>query len=421
MLNSTINDSGIIKTYKSNYDDDLEKDQKGFLSETIYCELREAINSTSIFDQDKSYLAQFNLCCAVIDRLETCVRRLNQYGEYPKSEEDLLIFMMFACMAVDAVKKILEGMKVDIKSENFSTPNEENCYFADVYKRSPIYNPEKAVPNDDKFFEYLRSLMFAHPFETSRAKFLRKDEKQYSPWVIASRPLRAFSRCSDSVGVRIYTNQTDEIIDLLVPFALLKEYIKSRYERLKMATKWVYKQIAIVQKKWKEDKVSRDNGAVDTMIEIDRILSARHFDSYPCREAISLLKCAVTIDKNRKPVEIFRNAIIAAIPELSDAVDNLDNGRVDGILHSIFEYPDTMYNSANYHLSKIFAIQTDEIDDNSIIKKRIVSYADAFAGHFAKRWVTINAETMTYCEIRLLVRTACYLERKKQLESKLSE
>ena len=37
MLNSTINDSGIIKTYKSNYDDDLEKDQKGFLSETIYC------------------------------------------------------------------------------------------------------------------------------------------------------------------------------------------------------------------------------------------------------------------------------------------------------------------------------------------------------------------------------------------------
>ena len=178
-----------------------------------------------------------------------------------------------------------------------------------------------------------------------------------------------------------------------------------------MATKWVYKQIAIVQKKWKEDKVSRDNGAVDTMIEIDRILSARHFDSYPCREAISLLKCAVTIDKNRKPVEIFRNAIIAAIPELSDAVDNLDNGRVDGILHSIFEYPDTMYNSANYHLSKIFAIQTDEIDDNSIIKKRIVSYADAFAGHFAKRWVTINAETMTYCEIRLLVRTACYLER----------
>ena len=86
----------LIKTYKSNYDDDLEKDQKGFLSETIYCELREAINSTSIFDQDKSYLAQFNLCCAVIDRLETCVRRLNQYGEYPKSEEDLLIFMMFA-------------------------------------------------------------------------------------------------------------------------------------------------------------------------------------------------------------------------------------------------------------------------------------------------------------------------------------
>ena len=65
--------------------------------------------------------------------------------------------------------------------------------------------------------------------------------------------------------------------------------------------------------------------------------------------------------------------------------------------------------------------KADEIDDNSIIKKRIVSYADAFAGHFAKRWVTINAETMTYCEIRLLVRTACYLERKQQLESKLSE
>ena len=80
MLNSTINDSGIIKTYKSNYDDDLEKDQKGFLSETIYCELREAINSTSIFDQDKSYLAQFNILKKIISKnyIHPIVFRLEQ-------------------------------------------------------------------------------------------------------------------------------------------------------------------------------------------------------------------------------------------------------------------------------------------------------------------------------------------------------
>lgn len=36
----------------------------------------------------------------------------------------------------------------------------------------PLNLEEKNCPSDDKFFEYFRALIFAHPFETSRPKFL---------------------------------------------------------------------------------------------------------------------------------------------------------------------------------------------------------------------------------------------------------
>lgn len=40
--------------------------------------------------------------------------------------------------------------------------------------------------------------------------------------------------------------------------------------------------------------------------------------------------------------------------------------------------------------------------------------AEDFANGFAKKWVKIDVETMQYDEIKLLIYTACYLERKEQ-------
>ena len=71
---------------------------------------------------------------------------------------------------------------------------------------SQIYNPDAKTPTDDEFFEYFRSLSFAHPAETNRQKFKRPDEVQYSPWVIVNRDVVELKGCKYTVGVRIYTS-----------------------------------------------------------------------------------------------------------------------------------------------------------------------------------------------------------------------
>ena len=84
-----------------------EKEFNELLNPSFCRDFREAINSSPIFSGDSKYVAQYNLSCAVMDRLDTCIEKLNKYGEYPDSEEDFLVFMMFASMATDAVKEIL--------------------------------------------------------------------------------------------------------------------------------------------------------------------------------------------------------------------------------------------------------------------------------------------------------------------------
>ena len=383
----------------------VSNENEGFLDQELCNKLREAINSSPIFSHESKYLERYNLCCAVMDRLDTCVEYLNRHSEYPDSEVDFLVFMMFACMTIDAVKEILSELGVHDKKTPIYNSEKDYMFFKDIYVRSCIYNPDADAPNDDKFFEYLRSLTFAHPFETSRPKFLKKDEKQYSPWVIANRIGAVFPECPDPVGVRIYTNQVEDTIDMRISFSLLKDYIKSRYDRLKSATAWAQEEVEQAIGSWKKTKVDRNKAPLDILIEIDQILSSRYVSCYSCKDAIMYLGCELTLEENRASVKQFRNAIISELPAICDAVDALNNELVEEIFDHIFMYPVKMHTMARYQLEKIFTS-----DDEWWASRQ----ADAFAAEFATKWVTIKAYDMPRNEIMLLVQTACYLERREQ-------
>ena len=86
-----------------------------FLSPAFCRNFRDAVNSSPIFWHDPQYMSRYHLCCAVMDRLDTCIEKLNKYGDYPDSEEDFLVFMMFASMATDAVKEILSQLGIHKK------------------------------------------------------------------------------------------------------------------------------------------------------------------------------------------------------------------------------------------------------------------------------------------------------------------
>lgn len=170
-----------------------------FLHPELNKRFRKVINSSPIF-QEGELRGNFNLLCAAMDRIDTCVAYLNKHSNFPRTEEDFIIFLMFAAMLRDAVLDVLVGVL-----PKFERNSGELYFFKDTYLNSAVYNPDKPVPSDDRFFEYVRTLAFAHPTDTSHPTFLRKNEKQYSPWVIVNRTLNRFMGTPNMVGIRVYT------------------------------------------------------------------------------------------------------------------------------------------------------------------------------------------------------------------------
>lgn len=378
---------------------DHYRDMVDFLNPRISEEFREAINDSPIFTEDDSYKEHFNLACAVMDRLDTCVRYINNHNSYPKSEEELLSYLMFSCMLVDAVNKILDDIGV-------STKKNETLYFKETCMNYPLNLEGENCPSDDKFFEYFRALTFAHPFETSRPKFLKKGEVQYSPWVIVGS--HVFSEIPDPIGVRIYSNKQDDILDLVLSFSTLKDYLKSRYKPLTLAIEWAKNSIVKEENKWKSKKINRNNPPIEVFREIVQILKSRYEKIYQIEDIILYLECRSSIEENNDKIEFFKSLIICRLQNICDAIEKLDYETVYNELNGMFRRPTNMHKMAHYELEKIFTyLIENKYDDNYDWG---LEQAKNFAEGFAKKWVKIDPYNMSCTEIKLLVSVACYFE-----------
>lgn len=380
-----------------------------FLNPDVYREFRNAFNETPLFMYNEEYKTCFNLFCAVTDRLESCIEYLNGHAETPKTEEDFLSFVMFSCMVLDAVKHVLKQLDIE-KIDKID-------YFQNICLSKPLNIEKHKCPTDDKFFEYLRSIMFAHPFETNRPKFFMKHEIQYSPWVIANNPATKFRGIKYGVGVRIYSNKFDEIKDLIFSFDVLKKYIKSQYLLLDLATEKVKEIVSLKEIEWKKHKINRSLDYLDILKEIKDILKLRHEEYYDVETVIRYMGCKNTLKENLTSVERFKQGIIEIIPDLCDAIDSLNyemaTEKLDYILH---QRPWKMHSMANYQLGKIYC----DLNETQIVSKRewALEQVELFSKEFAKKWVTIIPQEMSFDEIKLLVTVSCYLEKIEQEKEK---
>lgn len=380
-----------------------------FLNPDVYREFRNAFNETPLFMYNEEYKTCFNLFCAVTDRLESCIEYLNGHAETPKTEEDFLSFVMFSCMVLDAVKHVLKQLDIE-KIDKID-------YFQNICLSKPLNIEKHKCPTDDKFFEYLRSIMFAHPFETNRPKFFMKHEIQYSPWVIANNPATKFRGIKDGVGIRIYSNKFDEIKDLIFSFDVLKKYIKSQYLLLDLATEKVKEIVSLKEIEWKKHKINRSLDYLDILKEIKDILKLRHEEYYDVETVIRYMGCKNTLKENLTSVERFKQGIIEIIPDLCDAIDSLNyemaTEKLDYILH---QRPWKMHSMANYQLGKIYC----DLNETQIVSKRewALEQVELFSKEFAKKWVTIIPQEMSFDEIKLLVTVSCYLEKIEQEKEK---
>ena len=404
-----------------------EKIQKKplYLDADLIGELREAINSSPIYWRDEKYHSFYNQVCAVMDRLRTAVDYVNKHRYYPKSEEKFICFMAFACMIVDAPKMLAKKINTFVSEQGISEEykvkllsKKDKVLFKDICMKAPFNMTEQECPTDDEFFEFFRSITFAHPYNTNR--LFKKLGNQVSPWI------NVYNRSSFLIGlkgfidIKMYSDLRDKNNNsnhsISVSFNDLKKYIKLRYENLKLITQWIESEVLRNKSIWKAQGIVRGQTPVETLYNIKQALTNQFQDTYEVDDCISYLACDLTDESNVDNVQKFRSALIDKIDTIYRYAIEVDYSGLCKEMDIIYTRPEIMHQNAHYQLEKIFCYLNDRSDYGNILWGR--QQAHEFSKGFAKKWVTIDAENMSFEEIKLLVTTACYLEQEEQEASK---
>lgn len=283
--------------------------------------------------------------------------------------------MVYSCIIKDGIDYIKKSLKIG--------KSEDRKIFEYIYKKEPINISENIQFDDDKFFSYFRSLLFAHPLDTSKSIPKReKGEIQYSPYIVME-PLYT-TTFIDPIGTAIYSTKREIMEPLLISFESLKEYIKCKYEELNdVITK--FKQI-IEEKEteWKKHKVNRDQEAVDVLKDCVNILEERYMDTYEIHKLITYLTCENSFEENIENVNKYRNEIKRIIPSICDAIDSHDIEKLYSIVSFVLYVRPNAHEMMYYQLEKIFGYLNYENDNSDDIEWGL-KQAELFAQGFAKK------------------------------------
>ena len=377
------------------------------LNQQLCDKLRDVINETDIFLKDKKESEKFLFICALMDRFDTVVKYINEHQKRPDSEEELIIFMVYSCIIKDGIDYIKKSLKIG--------KSEDRKIFEYIYKKEPINIFENVQFDDDKFFSYFRSLIFAHPLYTSRSiPMSEENEIQYSPYIVME-PLYT-TTFIDPIGTAIYSNKREIMEPLLISFESLKEYIKGKYEELNDVITKLKEIIDNKKTEWKKHKVNRNQEDIDVLKDCVNILEERYMDTDEVEKLITYLTCENSLEENIENVNKYRNEIKKIIPSICDALDTYNHEELYNIVSVVLRAIPKAHQMMNYQLEKIFGYLNDYNHIESM--EWGLKQAEAFSKEFAKRWVIIKPQEMDFDEIKMLTRVACYLEYMEQKEGK---
>lgn len=380
-----------------------------YLDPQIISEFRNLINSSNIFYKSNEQKPRWNLICVLMDRLDSAISFLNSHSNQPETEEEFISVMVFASIVKDGIYKFFTNI-YGKKPPTIELKKWFSC--ASVYEK-PYFNDE-TCPTDDVFFEYLRAVTFAHPFETTKGNrsnraFMKEGAVHMSPWVFSN----VFFHDKKMVGVRIYTNDIEEpdTLDVLIPFENLKSYIRERYELINEFISWGKKAIDIQNKNWKSKKIERIGTPKNILLNVREILKERFVEEYLIDEAISVLNYSSNVEKNNNAAKIIKKIIEQKIDIICDTVDIFDYEKLNEELDILYKRPKNLHPTSNYELEKIFSYLHGsrgviEVGSN---EEWGIKQARSFVEKYAYKYVFVDVDKMDYSEIRILVRIACIL------------
>lgn len=387
-------------------------DMQGILLDSSLCDsMYSTLNDTNVFKYDEELKSKHSQVCAVLDRLRHATAWINAHQETPTgvhAPTQLMTFMMFASLVKDAIEKLRCEFGLNSVLFDSSRP-ESRQFFGDVCVEEPLNIPVGECPTDDGFFQYFRSLVFAHPSKVAMSQgILRPGEIQYCPFIVENGLKYCSNEPDDYVGVMIYSTEEDrDWKTLRVRFSALKNYLKSRYESLGLVLSRVERKIRSSKKAWTKITVDSSLSPLDQLKFIRSEYAKRCEDQmeYEVGRLIELLEAPCSLVENQKRVAGYRREIELAVPLLSECFAKLDYSGVIDIVDHFAEHEIDESQKQNYFLHKIF-----EYLDSPDRREWATRDINVITRGFAKKWVHVDQNVMSDEELKMLITLACYYE-----------
>jgi hypothetical protein len=381
------------------------------LDDALCDSMYSTLNDTNVFKYDEELKSKHSQVCAVLDRLRHATSWINAHQDTPmgvNAPTQLMTFMMFASMVKDSIEKLRVDFGLNSVIFDKGRP-ESRTYFADACCGEPLNIPIHDCPTDDAFFQYFRSLVFAHSGKITMSQgALRPGEIQYCPFIVEHGLKNYPSEPDDYVGVMIYSTEADrDGKTLRVRFSALKEYVKSRYESLGLVLVKIEAKIKSSRKAWIKVSVDPNLAPLEQLkfVQAEYVKRCDDWMAYEVGRLIELLESPISLPENQDRVAAYRKEIEDAVPRLSECFTRLDHSGVIDIVDYFSGHEVDESLKLNYTLRKIFEYLSD--GDRREWATRDI---DMIANDFAKKWVRIDQTVMSDAELKMLITLACFSE-----------
>lgn len=397
---------------------------------TLLERLSKLLQESFVFFTDKELKEQFSFACVVQDRLKEAIAYLNVHSAPPQDSSEFYLIFVYAANVFDAVQ---EFYNLDvIKKSKISNPYDKGFqnrgnynYFQKAIQQAfpKLEDCDKAQqPTEDEFFKYLRALAFAHPFNTDRIKSICKGGRHYSPYPLLAKDIElSDDGLTGDMGLLVYSNgkngnDSRKIFKITFWYKDLLGYLISRYETLNDMIDFITRRMKQQEREWQKRKVRREGTVLDTLADLREILEERFGDASFVDELLNILeiKFYSTSPKNNESVSKYREALVACVEPICDAVDRGDYSIAFELLHDMvapnlskFDLGLGKFSDTGYHCGKILEwCGNEELESFDQIRASVSAFMKGFAG----KWVDLDDEGLPKKQIKLLVLAACHRE-----------
>ena len=354
-----------------------------------------------------------------MDRIEDIIEYLNAKelndGTWRSCAFDFIEFMAQSAVMIDAITTLTRIIDTENK-----TVRSHNQIFKHKHINHNICNKSKKH-EDDRYFEYIRSISAIHPLGTDRHQQFQHFSEEVSPFVVWSNGLR-----EGDISLHIYDKMgSSSTRSLQLYIEEIFNYIKWKYYNLPSLARLIPEIENQVVMKYRQEIIPAQNNYPSYLYYLEVLAheaeKRTEYISEYINTAAYLIDTPITNPSNQQNYDRFNSVLKLAIEDTRQHLQHMDMGIMDSCelpLCRLQHLDIRNEGGMNYHyaLSKIHYFVTPGGDRE--FARTQVEYMLKFLDHY----IDITEDDcyiLSSRELYTLVHLALYLHEIQQLDCSL--